>query len=481
MALGSVVSLWIWGALVASLLALGYSLAPAFRVAPAAEPALRAPRIWNAVLVLGWAGAAWWLAPAGKTWPLAIAVVAGGAIAGLIALGPLREESRLRAPGGFAAVVAAFAIAALATGGDAAARQWAALGLPLGMALPALTAGVFRREAEAFAGALAAGQATALAGALIWADRIYPAHQVGTGAVLGFAGAVALLMALAAFALSAQPARAPVAAGALAALAAYLLVALALRQPHLAIPAAIGAGMAALLALGAGLAGPPEEEPPALVAVLLLVLAGGTLLLINRLYGMPGLGMCGIGLAALATADNRATRWLAALLPAAFGARALLHLFLDRTYLRVEGVDVTQTYAFAALILGFVVATALVRFRAELAADAWSGGAAAGLLAATPVLVGYLIHILPLAGFLAGLIAAGFALAALCDGLEEGAARLAPYLGLACAGAAAAAPFLTEVINAPRVQRAIVFAVVTGIASWYVVSTLRSQSRPAAA
>ncbi len=476
MALANVVSWLAWGALVAALAVFGLSLARGLRDRVEGTADLLAARICTVVLVLAWVAGAFRLAPPGKIGFLALAILIGGLVGGFVTLGPLRGG----VPGNLAAVVALFAALLLGVA-DPASRQWAALGLALGLALPALAAGIFRLEAQAFSGALLAGQAAALAGALVWGDRVFAAHQVGAGAAIGFAGVVVVMMAIGTWALPGSRQGAPLAAGALAALAAYPLLALALRQPAAAFPAAIGAGMAVLLAFGVGLVGSADEEPPAFLAVVVLVLGGGTLLLINRLWGMPGLGLAGIGLAVLATADDRATRWLAALLPAIFGGRALLHLFLDRTYLRVEGVDVTQTYAFAALILGFVLATAFVRFHDQFASAPLAGGVLALLVAASPVLVGYFIHLLPLAGFLAGVIAAGFALAALADGLERGAARLAPYLALACAGAAAAAPFLTDMINAPRQQRILVFLVVSGVAIWFAVSTLRSQPRPSAA
>ncbi len=466
------------------------------------EPGLMAARVCSLVLVLAWAAAAARMAPdSGRAIAVGIALAAGGLAGGLLVLGPARVaeggDTRLLGPGNLGVVVAGLAAAAIAVP-DANLRPWIALGAVVGLALPALAAGIFRLEGRARAGAVLAAQAAAIAGAMVWGDKLRPGHNLGVGMALSFAGAVCLVGGAAAigFPATVNPLVPPIAAGILVAVVAYPVLALALRDAAMAVPAAVGGAMAALIALvtmaaegldGSGARGSDRDagtasELPPFLAMLLLVLAGGTLLLINRLYGMPGLSLCGIGLAALAAGDARAVRWLAALLPAVFGGRALLHLFLDRTYLRLEGVDVTQTYAFAALVLGFVVATALVRFHEHLAPGPWSGAAGALLLAASPVLVGYFIHILPLAGFLAGVMAAGFGMAALCDGLEEGAARLAPYLVLVCGAAAIAAPFLQEVINAPRQQRIVVFLIVSAVALWYAVSSLRSQlQRPAAA
>lgn len=471
--------------------------------------ALTAARLAALVLVVAWAAAAGRIAPDGaRAAAVAIALAVAGVASGFLVLGPAwvieGGDRKLLGPGNMGFLVAGLAAAALAVP-DVGVRPWIALGAAVGAALPALAAGVFGLERRAYAGAVLAAQAAAIAGAMVWGDRLRPQHNLGIGLALGFSGAAIVVGAAAAAGVPARmgPLAVPVAGGLLTAAVSYPVLALALREPAMAVPAAIGGGMAALLAgvvgVASGFGGPPggaeapasDGVPPAakwsrepathFLAVMLLILAGGSLLLINRLYGMPGLSLAGIGLIALSAGDARGVRWLAALLPAIFGGRALLHLFLDRTYLRLEGVDVTQTYAFAALILGFVVATALVRFRSHLAHGPLAGGAAVLLLAASPVLVGYFIHILPLAGFAAGVLAAGFGLAALCDGLEAGASRLAPYLVVVTGGAAIAAPFLQEVINAPRQQRILVFLVVSAVALWYAVSTLRSQLQRSAA
>ena len=505
------------------------SASAAGRVTPANPGAatasdLRAARVVSTLLVLAWAVVAEQMAPdAPKTQAIGLTVAAAGLLAGLLTLGPdrlvLGGDGRLRGPANFAWVVAGYAFLAMALP-SAATRQWAAVGGATGLAIPALVAAVFRLEGRASAGALLAAQGAALVGALVWGDRLRSKHGAGLGIAVSWGAAVALFGALGAFAFSGRkdsgtageangikdeangtegeasasgiplatgprpdPAfQSAIAAGLLAALAAYPLIALALREPSAAIPAAIGAGMAAFFAMIAMLWQTSESEPPPALAFGLLLLGAGTLLLVNRLYGMAGLGLCGVGLAALGTADGRALRWLAVLLPAAFGGRALLHVFLDRTYLRLEGVDVSQTYAFAALILGFAFATALVRFKDFLAPGPVAGAVGALFLISSPLLVGYFIHLLPLAGFIAGIIAAAFGLAALCDGLESAAARLGPFLVMSCAGAAAAAPYLTSISNAPRQQRIVVFIVVAVLGLWYAGSALRSQlQRPAAA
>jgi hypothetical protein len=444
-----------------------------------------------------------------KAQAIGLTVALAGLLSGLLTLGPERlvfgGDGRLRGPGNFAWAVAGIAILAMALP-NPATRQWAAVGGATGLAIPALVAAVFRLEGRASIGALLAAQGAALAGALVWGDRLRSKHGTGLGIAVSWGAAVALFGALGAFAFAGRSAHSSagqanaggtfpdsagyprqaflttIAGGLFAALAAFPLIALALREPSAAIPAAIGAGMAVLFAVIAMVWQVSDAEPPPALAFGLLLLGGGTLLLVNRLYGMAGLGLCGVGLAALGAADSRSLRWLAVLLPAAFGGRALLHVFLDRTYLRLEGVDVSQTYTFAALILGFAFATALVRFRDYLAPGPWAGAVGALFLAASPLLVGYFIHLLPLAGFIAGIVAAGFALAAFCDGLESAAARLGPYLLVTCAGAAAAAPYLTSIINAPRQQRIIVFILVSGLGLWYAGSALRSQlQRPSAA
>lgn len=489
----------------------GASTGSGVMLAPS-ERGLMPARLCALLLVVAWAAAAARMVPdTARAAAAAIALLIAGVFSGALILGPERlvqgRAPGLTGPGNMGFLVAGLAAASIGIP-DPALRQWMAIGAAVGVALPAVAAGIFGLERRAWAGAALAAQAAAIGGAMVWGDRLRPQDNLGVGLALGFAGGACLVhaVAVAGVPTALGPLAPTLVGGLLGAAVALPVVALALREPTLAVPAAIGGGMAALLAGvaladgdrvpdhgGAAARGEPDgegkgrgmeagsDEPSPFLAMWLLVLAGGTLLLVNRLYGMVGLSLAGIGLTALTAGDSRRMRWLGALLPAIFGTRALLQVFLDRTYLRMGGVDVTQTYAFAALILGFVAGTALVRFRSLLAPDPWAGGAAALLLASSPVLVGYFIHILPLAGFIAGAIAAGFALAALGDGLEAAASRLAPYLVLVSGGAALAAPFLQEVINAPRQQRILMFLVVSALALWYAVSAVRSQLRRSAA
>lgn len=453
------------------------TLAMAMRSEPVvgqpSEP-LTAPRATAAILVLIWAVLAGiWTTPLPLGVVSAASIALSGALATALILGPTRLFSRVdprllnAAWLGASLALVSLGLAAMP---DSAGRAAWLVAATIGSAIPPLVAAMYKLESRAIPGALLAAQIAAMAAAAIWGEKAHAAYNVGGALPVAVAAGLLIVVAIASLLFPDRSPLPPIATAILGAILAYLIC-LIFRLPQSFAPIAAGCAVAAVTV--AFLQAAPDNELPPLMILALVGLAGGTVLLINRLYGMQGLGLAAVGLLPLAAGNPRNGRWLAAVLVALFAVRALLQVFLDRSYLRHDGVNITQTYAFGGLILGVLLPVAAARLKQALPGKRILPGATAILLTLIPLLVGYMVHLLPLAAFLAGLIAGAFVLALFVDKAESAAGYLGPLAILATAAAITAAPYLTSVINAPRTTRLIVLAVATFVALAYALAMSR--------
>lgn len=381
---------------------------------------------------------------------------------------------------------------------DPVLASYAVMGLLLGMsatALPLALAGHAR--AEGLASAL--GLFAASGAGLVWGDRAFADVSVGSAWALALSG-LALAVSYVISATMGGNALADKLSGAEGAttplprtVAPFLgsLLAMALAAPlgfwgfrlgaSVVLPSLLGFGLATALALLLLVSERvPRERTGPLPALVLVLVAGGCLLLSNRLFGMVGVTLTGIGLSTLLLAQGRAPL-LAGILVSGFAGRAFLQLFLDRTYLNQYGVDLTHTYTSFGLIAAFFVPFVLAALRRSFAPTGILLGIEALAILVLPALMGYFIHVDPLASYLAGLLVTLYVLGILA---EEGlttyrfAPLMPPLLVSASAVSILSAPWLITVLNVPRKDRLVVFVVLIVLVLAYLIALLRQ--RPAA-
>lgn len=434
-----------------------------------------------ALLVLMGLGA-FALAPSPDKAMLAIAgLLGGGALAWAFGMGPawcFWQEGPARDLLGRWACGLGLLILVDALVPDPVLASYAVMGLLLGMsatALPLALAGHARAEGLASALGL-----VAISGAgLVWGDRAFADVSVGSAWALALSGlALAVSYAMTALPRTAAPFLGALLAMALAAPLGFWGFRLGV---PVVLPSLLGFGLAAALALLLFVSERvPRERTGPLPALVLVLVAGGCLLLSNRLFGMVGVTLTGIGLSSLLLAQGRVPL-LAGILVSGFAGRAFLQLFLDRTYLNQYGVDLTHTYTSFGLIAAFFVPFALAALRRSIAPTGFLLGVEALAVLVLPALMGYFIHVDPLASYLAGLLVTLYVLGVLA---EEGltAYRFAPLMPPLLISASAvsilSAPWLITVLNVPRKDRLIVFAALIVLLLAYLVALLRE--RPAA-
>lgn len=316
----------------------------------------------------------------------------------------------------------------------------------------------------AIAGVLGAG--------VVWGDRALGAGSLGSSWALGF-GALSLAFAY----LSSFLPRpwAPFAASALCAAVVFPLGAWIVRlQPAFLMPCLLGLTLAVLLALCVLLLERAEGAGP-LPTIALVLVAGGTLLLANRLYGMYGVTLAGLGLMPLVVTGVRAVP-LAALVLAAFAGRAFLQVFLDRTYLRQYGADLTHVYTSFGLLAALLMPYALLAMRQAYAPRSVLLAIEALLALALPWLVGYFLHVDPVASYLAGLLMATFVFGLLGEAKLTRFpfdALMPPLVIAASAASLVGAKWMVTVMNAPRMERLAVFLVLLLFMAFYLTVLLR--------
>lgn len=397
-----------------------------------------------------------------RQWPVMLGLLAGWA------LGLAWEWRWPNAPVGAAAcgALALGVLALLVPSGVPLAN--AGLGLVAAWGSVALVMGLGGAEAPATGLAFTA----LVAGAVAWGEALHPSEQLGAPLAVGLGTVVVLGLGLQALLRERAP-------GWLGALLAFLaiaggtaLIALGVYSQHLALWAALalGAAIGALAPLLVNAEGPPGALP--------LLLAGGAMLVVdNRLFGILGIGLGGLGL--LVGARVKASP-AATLLLAVFAARVWMQLFLARTLLTGYGIDLTHPYAFAGLVLGGLLPMAALAIARLCRGDAWLLGAFALAFVTLPAWLGYFVHVEPLASLLAGLVLASF-IAALSPSAEPD--TLAPVLLVVnTATTLLAAPWLVTVMNATRAARvgALVVAAVLVLLA-YVRWLWRQRRTPATA
>lgn len=419
---------------------------------------------WLALLLGAWA-----LFPAAERWwPIALGLSLGAALAGLWnwAWPDSERDPHHLAPMGSG--LAAVALLALVVG-DATHLANGLLGLLGGWGTLALLP---RLRTEAHTPApLGLVVTAAVAGGAAWGEKLHPGANLGAPLAVGLGAALVLALAIGA---ALAKGEAPGWSSRLAAFAVYALSAVGL------IGGLYGQGatlvIAAVLGGAVGLLAPfalaNQAAPNTLRALIFLAVGGALLIVDNRLMGILGIALGGIGLG-VGALSGASVRPLVTLLIAVFAARAWLQLFLDRTMLAGYGIDLTHPYAFATLILGGLLPVAAIAV-ARLARPNTPLTALWVLaLALAPAWVGYFVHVEALGSLLAGLLLAAFALG-LQDGPEAETRTLIPALLIThVAVTLLAAPWLVSVMNATRQDRlgALVAALVIAFAwltAWWL-------------
>lgn len=434
-----------------------------------------APLALIAVMAVG----TYFLAPAGEKAALAIAgLVLGGGLGWGFAMAPSwffwRDDPArdlvARAAAGLGLLVLTDALVA-----DPVMSSYVVTGGLLGLSCAALPLAL-SGHARAAGLSSALGLIAVIGAGVIWGDRLFPDVSIGSGWALAFA-AISLGVAYAASFLPRQaaPFVTPPFLMALAAPLGYW----GFHMEHpVVLPSLLGLGLALILSLLLFFSERvPEENSGPLPALTLVLVAGGCLLLANRLFGMFGVTLTGIGLSVLLLAQGRAPL-LTGILVSGFAGRAFLQLFLDRTYLNQYGVDLTHTYTSFGLIAAFFVPFALAALRRTIAPSGLFLGLEALAVLLFPVLMGYFIHVDPLASYLAGLLVTVYVLGILA---EEGLTtyRFAPLMPPLLLSAAAlsilSAPWLITVLNVTRKERLIVFAGVVALLLVYLIALVRQR------
>lgn len=403
-------------------------------------PAYTIAVIGSAVLVALLA----WLVP---DLPKGLAAVGGTTIGLLVALltdwrsrpGPAATGARL------GATVLGIA-ACLLFGPDPVIQSYALAALAAVLCAAHAMAVIYDRE-DLGTGAKAALSLLAL-GALSWVDRSQA--LIGAAHWLMIAAAATAGLAAAGWAWPTTRWVPPAAAG-----LAGLLALLALSPSGIAHPIpAYALGFA--LAIGLSLI-PPAHAQRSGTAMLVTIGGAAVLLLSLRLGGVGALGLTGIGMIGIAGLSP--AHWATTLIGVA-GARIVLQTFLVRTNLNDIGIDLTHTYGFAGLILGLFWPLTLAALHPRLGNRSslllpfgWS-------LVLTPVLVGFILHVEPLATFIMGLLALAMTLGLLRPAGNKVAADLSlPLLGLALATTLLSSAWLVSMINATRWVRSLTLLV----------------------
>lgn len=471
--------LWL-AALLAALIVLAVGLWRNFRAleVPAAMPTGMLRWLPLALLPLLAAGA-YMLAPGADKGLLAISgLFAGGLMGWAFGMGPTvlfwrDEPTRDLLARTSLALLGLLVIERLVP--DAVLASYAVMGGLLGLASAAMPLALTAHaRAEAMSATL--GIVSIAAAGLVWGDRVAAAGPLAAPWAL----ALMALMLVVGYASTwlprvASPFVAPLLLAALVAPIGAWGLRLA---PQVLWPSLLGFALAAALALvWLACERIPRERSGTLLELAMVLVAGGCLLLANRLFGMFGVCLTGIGLTLLLLARGRAPM-LAGILVAGFAGRAFLQLFLDRTYLNQYGVDLTHTYTSFGLIAAFLVPFALVALRRDLAPSGVLLALEALAILLFPPLMGYFIHVDPLASYLAGLLVTLYVLGILAPtGFGEGrfAALMPPLLLSAAASSLLAAPWLITVLNAPRQDRLVVFAAATVLVLAYLVALTRQR------
>lgn len=469
--------LWLLAALVAAAV-VGVSLFRNRRAPEADDAPPTGALRWLPIPLLGvLAVGAFLLAPASDKGLLAVTgLLVGGVLGWGLGMGPSwlfwREEPARDLLARWAVGLGLF-VALDALVPDPVLGSYVVMGGLLGASctvLPLALAGHAR--AEGMSAAL--GLLAALGAGLVWGDRAFPDHTLGSAWALGLSALVMGFGTLATW--LPKPVAPYVGSGLVLALAAPLGFWGFRLGPGVVIPSLMGLGLAfALSSLLLVSERATRERSGPLPALALVLVAGGGLLLANRLFGMVGVCLAGIGVSALLLAGGRA-RLLAGILAAGFAGRAFLQLFLDRTYLNQYGVDLTHTYTSFGLIAALFVPYALAALRRTLAPSGVLLGIEAFAALALPALMGYFIHVDPLASYLAGLLVTLYVLGILA---EEGlttyrfAPLMPPLLVSASAVSLLSAPWLITVLNVPRKDRLIVFGVLLALLLAYLVALVR--------
>lgn len=307
---------------------------------------------------------------------------------------------------------------------------------------------------------------------VVWGDRALPANTLGSAWALGF-GALSLAFS---YLSSFLPRKgAPFAAAVLTAALAVPLGSWVVRlSPGFVLPCLLGLVLAMVLA-GCVLLSERVERLGPLPTLILVLVAGGTLLLANRLYGMFGVTLAGLGMMPLLVAGPRAVS-LGGLVLAAFAGRAFLQVFLDRTYLRQYGADLTHIYTSFGLLSALLMPYALLSLRQAYAPRSTLLAIEALLALVWPWLMGYFIHVDPVASYVAGLLMVIFVLGILGEAQLTRFrfdALMPPLVVAASAASLVGAKWMITVMNAPRMQRSGVFLMLLALIALYLVTLLK--------
>lgn len=409
-------------------------------------------------------------------------VLVGGGLGLLFGMGPGRllwGDDPSRDALGRAGLLLACLVAADVFIPDPVLLSYSAVSFLIGLSAVALPLALVEHpRASGFSASLA--MAGILGAAVIWGDRALPAGSLGSSWALAF-GALSLAFAY----LSSYLPRtfAPFAGALLTAAVVFPFGAWIVRMtPAQVLPALLGLALSMLLA-GYVLLMERAERPGPLPTMALILVAGGTLLLANRLFGMYGTALVGLGLFPLAVSGARAVP-LAGLAMTAFAGRALLQVFLDRTYLHQYGADLTHVYTSFGLLSAFLMPYALMGLRQAYAPRSVLLAIEALIALALPGLMGYFIHVDPVASYAAGLLMATFVLGLLGEVQVVRCrfdALMPPLVLSATATALIGAKWMITVMNAPRGQRLVVFLVLLALLTVYLVALVRRPSSEVAA
>ena len=338
--------------------------------------------------------------------------------------------------------------------------SYLALGLLLGIAVPSVFA-VFEKD-EGSEIDFTAALSGILTAALVWGQSL--GHAQGSFPLFVLL-ICALFLCLAEFLDPKKEALVSVATVLLIAFAAWMTANSLFSAPALFYPLSIGLLLALSLLFILRLPGP-------LVPLSVLLISGMALLLANRLFGSYGVSLAGLGLLAIRPAGIKTE----AVVLTVFAARPLLQLFLLRTGLNEAGVDITKTYAFAALFLAVLLPFVLGATRRFFREDRLFSGIVLLAILLLPGFAGFFLHIEALAALLAG----GLILA-LVFGLTEESDLFHFPSSLVLSGLSFSlllAPWFMQVINLPRLPRLIAFLVLAFVFSACLIfASFRSSRR----
>lgn len=418
-----------------------------------------------------------------RLWPVLVGVVAGVG-AGVLLEGVLpsaADDARADQAGALGAGLAGLSLLGLVAP-DAVAFANGALGLAWGWGAVQLIRLVsWPPDAPGAPASGLALAATAVVGAAAaWGDKLAPGAGLGVplAIALGTAAGWSLFAGRWVAVQLQRPRTGAAVAAVLYGVIALLLLGGPYAQPW---PLWIATAAGAALASAAAAASPRAGGVPPVLSLALLVVAGALLVLDNRLMGILGIGLGGVGLV-LGGRAGAPMRSLMVLVVTIFAARTWLQLFLDRTMLTGYGVDLTHPYAFAALIVGGLLPWAAVTVGRLIRTEPPLAVAWALVVALSPVWIGYFIHVEALGSLLAGLVLAAFLLgAARPESPEaEGGPFAATLLMTVVPSTLLAAPWLVQVMNATRQERLVMLliglaVILAGLGYWWARQARRPQ------